>query len=70
MTFDKAQTGDKVRWCNRTFGLRPAEPWSDLVEVTEVEETYYGQNVTIATGEVLSSGLHCMAVTIRDRVAA
>lgn len=62
MTFDKAHEGDTARWCNRTFGLRPPEEWSEPVTVIAVADTYYGQEVTISTGETLTSGLHHMAI--------
>ena len=62
MTFDKAHIGDTARYAKRTFGLRPAVPWSDPVTVTSVKDTYYGQVVTVSDGTELTSDLYFLAV--------
>lgn len=65
MTFDKAHIGDTACYAERTFGLRPAVAWSEPVTVTAVEDTYWGQVVTVSDGTELTSGLYAMAITRR-----
>lgn len=61
--FDTAHVGDTVRYCNRTFGLRPGEEYGEPVTVTEVVTDYYGVTVKVSDGEELDPGLHHMVVT-------
>lgn len=63
--FDTARVGDRVRYCKRTFGLRPSEEYGPLVEVVGVEQSYYGTTVVTDDGERLSSDMHHMVVIYR-----
>lgn len=63
--FDPAHVGDTVRHCQRTFGLRPAEDWSEPTTVVSVETDYYGSTVTVEDGITLTSSINHMVVVRR-----
>lgn len=67
MTFDKAHVGDKVMYAERTFGLRPAIPWSEPVTVTDIRTDYYGQHITLSDGTEVSSDLYSMSVIAKAK---